>query len=71
MRIKQTFIGTLLILIGALPFLLVISFIKDFFTKYLFLTWIMPGEVGYQLLIILLGIWLIWRVKHRVEVERG
>ncbi len=67
--IKQKFIGLLIIIIGALPFLLKIESIGDFFNNYEFLSIIMPGEIGYQLLIILLGAWLVFGRRRRVEVK--
>jgi len=68
--IKQKLIGILIITIGALPFLLMIDSISAFFTQYSFLSFIMPGEIGYQVIIILLGVWLMFRIKSRVEMER-
>ena len=63
MTIRAKLIGFGLIVIGVLPFLLKIGVVSDFFDNYSFLTFIMPGEIGYQVLIIVLGIFLIWTVK--------
>ena len=63
MTIRAKLIGFGLIVIGVLPFLLKIGVVSDFFDSYSFLTFIMPGEIGYQVLIIVLGIFLIWTVK--------
>ena len=69
MNFKQKLIGLALIIIGALPFLLKIQNIAEVFAKYKFLTYITPGEVLYQIIIILLGILLIWTLKPRWEMN--
>ena len=68
--IKSKITGFLLIVIGALPFLLKIDAVSEFFGNYGFLGFVMPGEIGYQILIILLGVWLIWTVKPKMELRR-
>ncbi len=67
MRIKEKFIGMILIIIGALPFLLKIQTISKLFEKNTFLSLIAPGEIIYQILIIILGILLIWTIKPKIE----
>ncbi|MFA7707748.1 MAG: hypothetical protein WCX73_02255 [Candidatus Pacearchaeota archaeon] len=67
MEIKNKFVGLILIIIGVLPFLLKISSISTALAKYTFLSYIMPGEVVYQIIIIALGAWLIWTIKPRVR----
>jgi len=67
--IKQKFIGLVLIVLGALPFLLQVSAINDFFETYVALAFFMPGEIGYQILIVLLGFWLLIKLKPKVEVR--
>jgi len=69
MPLKEKTIGLLLIIIGALPFLLKIQAIGDFFDKYSFLSYLTPGEVIYQLIIIALGVLLIWTLKAKVRAN--
>ena len=68
--IKQKFIGVLIIIIGALPFLLNVEEIGNFFSQYILLSYLTPGEIFYQAIIIVLGAWLIIRIKPRMELER-
>lgn len=70
MAVKSKFVGILLIIIGALPFLLKIDLIDDFFSNYDFLSYLVPGEIIYQLIIILLGFLLIWSIRPRVVHSR-
>jgi len=70
MAMKNKLIGLILIIIGILPFLLKIQSISDSLTKYTFLSYLVPGEILYQVIIIALGAWLIWTVKPRVENRR-
>jgi len=67
MRIKEKFIGIVLIIIGALPFLLKTKSISDFFTQNKVLSFIIPGELVYQIIIIALGALLIWTVKPKFK----
>lgn len=69
MTIRAKLIGFVLIVIGVLPFLLKLGVVSDFFDSYSFLTFIMPGEIGYQVLIIVLGVFLIWTVKSKFEMH--
>jgi len=66
--IKQKLIGLVLIVLGALPFLLQVTAISDFFETYVWLAFFMPGEIGYQIVIVLLGFWLILKFKPKVEL---
>jgi heme/copper-type cytochrome/quinol oxidase subunit 4 len=68
MAMKEKLIGLILIIIGILPFLLKIKSVSDSLAKYTFLSYLAPGEIIYQLIIIALGVWLIW--KRRVIVRR-
>ena len=61
-------IGMIIIIIGALPFLTKIPQIGAAIDKYKFIAAIVPGSIIYQLIIIILGILLIWQVRHRVSV---
>jgi len=67
MAFKEKVIGLVLIILGVFPFLLKIKSIGDSFAKYSFLSYIMPGEIVYQIIIIVLGVLLIWRRRARVE----
>lgn len=67
--VKEKLIGFVLIAVGALPFLLKIDVIGSLFESYQFLNWFIPGEIWYQVLIIVLGVLLLWikgpKVVHR------
>lgn len=67
MAFKEKLIGILLVLIGLLPFLLKIKAVGDFFTKYTFLSYFAPGEIVYQIIIVVLGVLLLWRIKAKFE----
>jgi len=67
MRFKEKLIGIILIVLGALPFLLKIEKIANFFAKYKVLSYLVPGEWVYQIILIIVGILLIWKVRHRIE----
>jgi len=69
MPIKEKLLGLILIIIGALPFLLKIDRIAAFFAKYKFLSYIVPGEIIYQIILIVIGILLIWRIRPRIETN--
>ena len=70
MAIKNKLIGLVLISIGIFPLLLKIKAIADYFANYKFLLYLVPGEIAYQIIIILLGVFLIWKVKPRVQTQR-
>ncbi len=61
MPIKDKFIGLILIAVGALPLLLRIENINTFFSRFSFLSFLVPGQIIYQLLIIIIGILLVWK----------
>ena len=63
MNIKDKVIGIILIAIGALPFLLNVEAVDKFFTDYQFLSYILPGEIIYQVVLIILGALLILRFR--------
>ena len=69
MPVKEKFLGLILILLGAFPFLLKVDKIGLFFSKYKFLNALTPGEIIYQIAIIFIGIMLIWKVKPRIEAR--
>lgn len=70
MAMKNKLIGLILIILGIFPFLLKIESIATAFEKYTFLSYLAPGEILYQIIIIALGAWLIWTLKPRVESRR-
>ena len=69
MGIKEKTIGILLILLGAWPFLLKIEKIGTFFAQYKFLEILTPGEIVFQIVLVLLGILLIFRRKKVIEAR--
>lgn len=64
MAFKEKLIGLILILVGALPFLMKINAINLLLGKYLF---IMPGQTLYQVVVIILGLLLLIRIPSREE----
>jgi hypothetical protein len=60
-------VGILLIAVGAWPFLLKIGKIGTFFSEYKFLEYFVPGELVYQVVLILFGVFLLWRVRVVAE----
>ena len=69
MAMKTKLIGLLIILLGAWPFLLKIEAIGVLFESYKFLDVLTPGEVVYQIVVIVLGALLLWTFRPRVAVE--
>jgi hypothetical protein len=67
MAFKEKVIGLILILLGAWPFVLKIEAVKNYFAAYTFLEILTPGEIVYQLAVIVLGVLLIWNVKTRMQ----
>ena len=67
MTAKEKFIGIILIIIGALPFLLKIPQVNEVLITY---TWILPGEIIYQVAIIILGALLLIRRKPKYQRQR-
>lgn len=70
MAFKEKLIGLILIIVGLFPFLLKIEALGNLFTKYSFLSYFAPGEIAYQIIIVVLGILLIWKGRRRVEMRR-
>ena len=66
MGAKEKLIGIVLILLGAWPFLLKIESIGNFFAEYKFLTVLTPGEIVYQIAVVVLGVLLVWRVRTHI-----
>ena len=69
MAIKEKLIGIILIIVVALPFLLQIESVNQSLPADI-LSYLAPGEIVYQIVIIALGVWLILRVRPRVEMRR-
>ena len=65
MSFKEKILGIVLILIAILPLLLKIKAIADSFAKYTFLSYLVPGEAVYQIILILIGILLVWSMKPK------
>ena len=64
MNIKPKIIGIIIIIIGALPFLMKLEAISNL----TFLESITPGSILYQTIVIILGILLVIRLRHNVSV---
>jgi len=64
--LKYKLLGLILVILGVWPFLLKISSVAAFFSQYKILSYIVPGEIVYQLILIVLGVLLLWRKKARV-----
>jgi Trk-type K+ transport system membrane component len=69
MNIKEKFIGILVIILGALPFLLFIDIVDDLLTRYQITEYLIPGKTLYQIVLIVLGIWLIMHSKKERRRE--
>ena len=70
MALKEKIIGLIIIIAGVLPLLLKVEKIANFFAKNKFLSYLVPGEIIYQIIIIILGVLLIWTVRPRIEKRR-
>ncbi len=70
MVFRNKVIGVILILLGALPLLLKIKSIGDAFASSGFLSWIVPGEIIYQIVIVVLGLLLLIRFRTSIESTR-
>ena len=71
MGLKGKLIGLIVILLGVWPFLLKIDRVGTFFASYKFLEMLTPGEIVYQVAIIVLGILLIWNVGFKASIQPG
>jgi len=69
MAVKEKLIGIILIIVGALPFLLQIESVNQSLPADI-MSYLAPGEIVYQVVIIALGVWLILKVRPRVEMRR-
>jgi hypothetical protein len=62
MTAKEKIIGILIVLLGALPYLLKIKSIGSAMAKY---TFILPGQLTYQIILVVLGAFLIIEMRNR------
>jgi hypothetical protein len=65
MAFKEKIVGLVLIIAGLFPFVLKVPAVSTAFVKYTFLTYLAPGEIAYQAIIVVLGILLVWKPKRR------
>lgn len=70
MGMKEKLIGLILVVLGVWPFVLKVEAIKTFFSQYKFLEVLTPGEIVYQVVVVLLGVLLILKLQARVEQRR-
>ena len=72
MAFKEKLIGLILIVLGAWPFLLKIEAVESFFSAYKFLEMLTPGEIVFQVALIVLGVLLVlkFRPSRAVGVVR-
>ena len=70
MALKEKFIGIVIIILGAIPFLFNLEMFSNLLSDYPTVSYLNPGEVIYQAIIIVLGIWLIFDSKQRVHMRR-
>ncbi len=66
MTAKEKLVGIILIVLGALSFLIKIGQIKDILAPY---PWILPGEIIYQIVIIALGALLLFSKKKFKQLK--
>ena len=64
-KFTEKVIGTIILILGALPFLLKIKIIEEYTSKVNWLNWFLPGNYVYQILIILIGLFIL--LERRVE----
>ncbi len=65
MSAKSGLIGIIVIIVGAFPLLLNIASIKASLAAYPFLTYVQAGQPAYQIILILLGVFLLWNPKPK------
>ena len=70
MAFKEKLLGIVLILIGIFPLLLKIKSIASSLANYKFLSYLIPGEIAYQIIIIIIGILLVWSMKPRQRMPK-
>ena len=70
MGLKEKVIGILLIVVGAWPFLLMIEAVNEIIADWGLVNALTPGEIAYQVIVILLGVLLLISLKPRMQRER-
>ena len=71
MNLKDKLIGLIIIILGVWPFLLKIDKVATFFASYKFLEMLTPGEIVYQIAIVILGALLIWNIGVKATIQQG
>ncbi len=66
MSAKSGLVGIIIIIVGAFPLLLNINSIKNSLAPYAFLSYVQAGQPVYQIVLILLGVFLLWNPKPNV-----
>ncbi|MDD5192150.1 MAG: hypothetical protein PHH54_00765 [Candidatus Nanoarchaeia archaeon] len=69
MPIKEKFLGVILILVAILPMLSKIESIKNYFSSGI-LSYLVPGEIIYQIILIVIGILLVISLRSRYKAQR-
>lgn len=65
MAAKEKIIGLLIVLVGAFPLLLKMKSIQDSLSQYPVLQYLNAGEPVYQIIIIILGVFLLLSFKPK------
>ena len=69
MGLKEKIIGILLIVVGAWPFLLMIEQVSEIVEGWGIVEILTPGEIAYQIIVVLLGVLLLISLKPRMQRE--
>lgn len=64
-KFMEKVVGVILIVLGAIPFLLKIKTVAAGAAKLTWVSWFSPGNYVYQILIILIGLFII--IERKVE----
>jgi hypothetical protein len=67
MALKEKLLGLILIIFGIFPLLLKIKSIANYFANYKFLSYLVPGEIAYQIILVLIGVLLVWKPKPKMN----
>ena len=71
MGFKEKIVGVLIVVMGAWPFILMITSVKDFVTRNPLLNYLSPGQPAYQIILIVLGAFLLWSPKPRMQQQQN
>ena len=69
MAIKEKLLGIILIIVGAIPFFSKIKSLETYFSSGI-LSYLIPGNIIYQIVLIAIGILLVWSMKPRQRMPR-